>query len=240
MKTRYDVIYRDLRDNIENETFPFQSFLPSESALTETFACSHNTLRRALGLLRDQGYVQPVHGKGVRIIYQRPARTTFAADDIETFREASARQHLETVTRVVELEHIVADGALARQTGFEPGCELTRIERVRIIAGEALILDQNLFRTASVPGITEDIARESIYAYAEDELGLQIATSKRVITVERATARDRALLDIEGIDHLAVVTSKTFDSRGILVERTCSRHRPDHFSFTTTSVRHNV
>lgn len=240
MKARYDAIYRDLRDNIEDETYPFQSFLPSESVLTETFACSHNTLRRALALLRDQGYVQPVHGKGVRVIYQRPARTTFAADDIETFREASARQHLETVTEIATLEDIVVDEALARQTGFEPGCGLTRIERVRVIGGEALILDRNLFRTSSVPGITEGVARDSIYAYAEGELGVQIATSKRVITVERATVRDRELLDIEGTDHLAVVTSQTFDTQGILIEWTCSRHRPDHFSFTTTSVRHNV
>lgn len=106
--------------------------------------------------------------------------------------------------------------------------------------GEGLILDRNLFRTSSVPGITEEIARSSVYDYAERELGVTIATSKRAITVERATARDRELLDLGDIDYLAVITSQTFDARGILIECTQSRHRPDHFCFRDTAVRHHV
>ena len=77
-------------------------------------------------------------------------------------------------------------------TGFEEGTELTHIERVRRVNGEGLILDRNLFRTSAVPGITEEIARTSVYDYAERELGVTIATSKRTITVERAVERDRA------------------------------------------------
>ena len=77
MKARYDTIFRDIRDSIEEGAYPYQAFLPSEAELTAAFACSHNTLRRALGLLRDQGYVQPVHGKGVRVIWREPERTTF-------------------------------------------------------------------------------------------------------------------------------------------------------------------
>ena len=114
------------------------------------------------------------------------------------------------------------------------------MERVRRIDGEALILDLNLFRTSSAPGITEEVARDSIYDYAEGELGVSIAMSKRAITVERATGRDRELLDLSGIDYLAVVTSQTFDAQGLLIERTQSRHRPDHFCFRDTAVRHRV
>lgn len=240
MKARYDSIYRALREQIEGGIHPFQSFLPSESALTEAFSCSHNTLRRALGLLREQGYVQPVHGKGVRVIYQAPVRTAFMVGGIESFREVSARQHLAAKTEIVSLERVVADAALAAETGFEEGAELTLVERVRRIGGEALIFDRSFFLDVSIPGITADIAESSIYAYAEDELGVRIATSKRTITVERVRPRDAELLDIEGIDYLAVITSQTFDAQGILIERTQSRHRPDHFYFTDTAVRHNV
>ena len=56
MKARYDVIYRDIRESIETGAYPYQAFLPSEAELTAAFECSHNTIRRALGLLREQGY----------------------------------------------------------------------------------------------------------------------------------------------------------------------------------------
>ncbi len=240
MKARYDAIYRDIRESIENGTYPYQGFLPSEAELTATYDCSHNTLRRALGLLRDQGYVQPVHGKGVRVIYQEPERTTFTVGGIESFHEAEERIRLDAQTEVVALEQVTATPEISFRTGFEEGTELTSIVRVRRIGGEALILDVNLFRAASIPGITEEVARGSVYEYAEKDLGVSIAMSKRAITVERATARDRELLDLGDIDYLAVITSQTFDAQGILIECTQSRHRPDHFCFRDTAVRHRV
>ena len=240
MKARYDAIYRDIRESIENGTYPYQGFLPSEAELTATYGCSHNTLRRALGLLRDQGYVQPVHGKGVRVIYQEPERTTFTVGGIESFHEAEERIRLDAQTEVVSLEQITATPEISFRTGFEEGTELTSIVRVRRIGGEALILDVNLFRTTSVPGITEEVARGSVYEYAEKDLGVSNAMSKRAITVERATTRDRELLDLGDIDYLAVITSQTFDAQGILIECTQSRHRPDHFCFRDTAVRHRV
>ena len=69
---------------------------------------------------------------------------------------------------------------------------------------------------------------------------MTIATSKRAITVERATGEDRTLLDLGDIDYLAVVTSQTLDSQGILIECTQSRHRPDHFCFRDTAVRQRL
>ena len=240
MKARYDVIFRDIRDSIERGAYPFQSFLPSESELTAAFGCSHNTLRRALSLLRERGYVQPVHGKGVRVVYQPQERAAFTVGDIESFREAGERAHLRTRTDVACVEQVIADDALAARTGFSPGEELTYVIRVRNIDGEALILDHSYFRTASVPGITVEVARRSIYDHIEGHLGITIAMSKRTITVERATEQDNELLDLDGIDYLAVITSQTFDAQGILIERTQSRHRPDHFCFRDTAVRHHV
>lgn len=240
MKQRYDAICRELRAGIEGGTYPFQGFLPSERELTEQFGCSHNTVRRALSILREQGYVQPVHGKGVRVVFQAPARETFYMGDIESFSEARSRSRFVAETRVVSFEWLVADEGLAEQTGFAVGEELVAVERVRRIDGEALILDRNLFPTSVVPGLTREIAENSIYAYLEGELGLVIAMSKRVITGERATARDRELLDLDDVDYLAVVSSQTFDAQGTLIEYTQSRHRLDHFCFRDTAVRQKV
>ena len=240
MQARYDAIFRDIRDSIERGAYPFQSFLPSEAELTAAFDCSHNTLRRALALLRERGYVQPVHGKGVRVVYQAPERTIFTVGAIESFREAGERARLDTQTVVVRVEQLEATPSLSAQTGFEEDAELTYVIRVRRINGEALILDHSYFRTSSVPGITVEVARRSIYDHIEHDLGITIAMSKRTITVERAAELDRELLDLGGIDYLAVVTSQTFDAQGLLIERTQSRHRPDHFCFRDTAVRHRV
>ena len=197
-------------------------------------------MRRALGLLREQGFVQPVHGKGVRVIFREPERTTFTIGEIESFREAGRRSHIATETIVLELAHTTSTPEIARATGFDEGIDLTFVERVRRIDGVRLIRDRNLFRSSSVPDLTREIASRSVYEYIEGTLGLRIAMSKRTITGERANARDREVLDLDGVDYLAVVTSQTFDTQGILIECTESRHRLDHFCFRDTAVRQKV
>lgn len=240
MKARYDEIFRDIRDNIEAGTYAYQAFLPSEAVLTKVYACSHNTLRRALGLLRDAGYVQPIHGKGVRVIYQEPKRALFSVGGIESFQEAVERNRLESTTQVVTFERMTASETVARHTGFEPGANLVAIERIRVIDGEALILDRNFFLASAVEGLTKEQAAGSIYKYLEHECGISIAMSKREITGERADTRDRELLDLDGIDYVVVVSSQTFDTQGTMIEYTQSRHRIDHFCFRDTAVRQNV
>lgn len=237
MKARYDTIYQDLLARIKDGTYPYQSFLPSESALTSTYDCSHNTLRRALGLLRDQGYVHPVHGKGVRVIYQPVQRASFTVGGIESFKETSERNNFSYATEVAALSTVTADERIARATGYALGDELIYIERVRRLNGTAAILDRSYFLKSIVGDLTAEIAERSIYDYLEQELGIIVAMGKRTITVERVEKRDTELLDLGDIDYLAVMTTQAFNAQGIMFECTQSRHRPDMFCFRDTAVR---
>ena len=69
-KAKYDGIYHSIKKRIEAQDYPYQSLLPSENTLIEEYACSRNTVRRALAELVADGYVQTMQGRGVRVIYQ--------------------------------------------------------------------------------------------------------------------------------------------------------------------------
>ncbi len=184
--------------------------------------------------------MQPVHGKGVRVIWQPRERATFEVGGIESFRETAERNRLTARTLVTDFDRLTCDAGLARATGHPEGAELVTVERVRLLDARARILDRSYFLAEKVPGLTREIAQGSIYDYLEGELGLEVTTSKRVITVERATPHDREMLDMGDADYLAVVTSQTFDSYGIMFEYTTSRHHPDMFCFHDTAVRSAV
>lgn len=68
-KAKYDGIYHSIKKRIEAQDYPYQSLLPSENTLIEEYACSRNTVRRALAELVADGYVQSMQGRGVRVIY---------------------------------------------------------------------------------------------------------------------------------------------------------------------------
>jgi GntR family trehalose operon transcriptional repressor len=236
-KAKYEGIYRSIKKRIEAQDYPYQSLLPSENTLIEEYDCSRNTVRRAIAELTADGYVQAMQGRGVRVIYQPVGKTTFTIGGIETFQETARRNHLRSVTKVMQFETIVADEQLAAQSGFSVGDELWAVQRVRYLDGKALILDVNYFLKESVPGLTEQIAAQSIYDYIENVLKMQIITSKRRITVEHATVRDEKLLDMDGYDCVAVVVNQTFNSDGLLFEYTQSRHQPDYFCFQDIATR---
>ncbi len=236
-RAKYEGIYRSIKQKIEAQDYAYQSLLPAESALIQEYGCARNTLRRALGDLTAEGYIQPIQGKGVRVIYRPVGKTAFLMGVIESFQETASRNHLRTVTRVVSFEPIAADERLASQSGFLVGEPLWAIERVRYLDGKALIRDLNYFSQAMIPGLTAEIAARSIYEYIEKELRLRITTTKRRVTVERATTRDRELLDLEGFDGVVVVSSLTFDAGGLLFEYTQSRHQADSFCFEDTATR---
>ncbi len=237
-KAIFQFIYRDLKEKIERQDYEFQELLPSENALIETYNCSRNTVRRAILMLAQEGYVQSLHGVGVRVIYQPVKQTLFSIGGIESYKESALRNGFTPVTKVIQFTELAADKRIASRTGFPEGAPIYYIQRLRFVDDKALILDINMFLKDVVPGLTKEIAETSIYDYIENTLGMSIITSKRLMTVERVTEIDTKYMDLNDYNCLAVVSSQTYNSNGILFEFTQSRHRPDYFSFQDTAIRH--
>lgn len=102
-----------------------------------------------------------------------------------------------------------------------------------------MILNHNYFLKEAAPGLTPEIAQNSIYNYLENSLHMTIVNSKRIMTVEKITEIDEKYMDLNVEDYncMAVVTSFTYNSEGLMFEYTQSRHRPDYFRFQDNAVR---
>jgi GntR family trehalose operon transcriptional repressor len=245
MRAAYDGIFFDLRDSIEQGVYRYKDFLPSESVLVKRYGCAHNTVRKAIGILARQGYVLPIHGKGVRVIYHSTPLITkkqscFEPNGFFSLNDAARRQGFTSHTKVLHMEPIYVDSSFAAETGFEVGVELIHLERMRYCNGVPLECETNYFRSETVQGITKADAENSIYNYIFNVLGGKIATSTRVFTVERATERDLELLEMNGADYVAVVSSASYDGDGILCEVSISHLHPSVFSFSYAAIRSSL
>ncbi|EHF02391.1 MULTISPECIES: GntR family transcriptional regulator [Olsenella] len=234
----FEGIYRDLKGKIQEGSYAYQEFLPPESTLTEEYGCSRNALRRALSMLADDAYVQPMHGRGVRVIWQRKDHSTQGVlEGVESFGEYARRNGLEPSTSVKSFEHVVCSAGLAHRTGFAEGTELLRVVRVRSLDGVARQVDHDYFLASAAPGLTAEVAEESVYSFLEERLGMRILTSRRSITVQLATDEDCSYLELGPYNCVAVVESQSYNSDGVMFEYTQVRHHPDAFCFNTVSRR---
>lgn len=236
-QNKYTQIYYVLKKRIESGEYPVGYLLPSENTLIEEFECSRNTVRRAIaGLVRD-GYVQTRQGRGVYNIFHPLEPSAYTMGTIESFVESTRRTRQSSATRVILFSECTADDELAQRTGFAPGTALFYIQRLHEIDGIVRILNHNYFRRDCLPGLTPQLAEGSVYHYLEAELHMSIVTSKRTITVEKATPLDRKWIDLGEYDCLAVVSNQTFNSDGVMFEYTQSRHHPAIFRFQDNAVR---
>ena len=233
---KYRQIYERLAERMKTGEYAAESKLPSETELMHEYEASRGTVRKALDLLQEHGYVRKHHGKGVFVL--RRDQIEFQFNGIVSFSEVYASLLGRSIqTSVASFEDIEAPTWLADRMNLEPGTRMYRIERVRNFDGEDVILDVNYFVKDLVPGLTEEIAAQSIYAYVEHELGMQISYAKRKIAAEDVTELDRMRLDLHDYEYVIVITNDTFLYEGRQFEYTESRHRLDKFQFSDVARR---
>ena len=200
-KAIYETIYKDLKQKIETDAFAYQELLPSENTLIQTYNCSRNTLRRAVSCLVADGYVQTMQGKGVRNIYRPVAQTAFTIGEISRFRESAARNGHCSFTKVLLFTEFSISEKQALYTGFPVGTNIYYIQRLHYLDDIPLILNHNYFLKEVVPGLTKEIAENSIYEYLENTLHMTIVNSKRIMTVEKMTQIDEKYLKMNAEDY---------------------------------------
>lgn len=226
---KYLAIYNEYAEKIETGKLRHNAKLPSENELAEMYGASRETVRKALNLLSQNGYIQKIKGKGSFVLNLN--RLDFPVSGLVSFKELAAKIGLDTVTEVVQLEEIQPDPYIADQLHIPRSEPIWKVVRTREIAGEKAILDKDYFRRAVVPRLTRDICENSVYEYLEDELNITISFAKKIITVEEPSAEDRQLLDFNDYPMIVVVRNYVYLEDAELFQYTESRHRPDRFRF---------
>ncbi len=235
MNNKFIRIYEDIAAHIRTGEIEAGSLLPSELDLSESYQTSRETIRKALKMLYEEGYIQKIQGKGSIVLDIR--KIDFPISGLVSFKELAKKMGQRARTHVEELEELKVDQALFKTIHFGMGEQVWKIVRVRNVDGERVILDKDYISQRLVPGLTKEICNDSIYEYIEDQLGLSISFAKKEILVEEPTEEDRRLMDLEGFHNVVVVRSQVYLEDASPFQFTESRHRPDKFRFVDFARR---
>ncbi|MEC1524251.1 trehalose operon repressor [Neobacillus niacini] len=236
MTNKYQSIFNTIVDQIKSGEIPPNSLLPSENELKEQYDTSRETIRKALNLLAQNGYIQKVRGKGSIVIDIN--KFDFPVSGLVSFKELADKMEKKPRTIVNELSLIIKpDAYIKQQLQLSGKDQVWKIVRTREIGGKKIILDKDYLAAKYVPSITEEICANSIYAYLENDLNLKISFAKKEIVVEEPTAEDRSFLDLEGFHNIVVIKNYVYLEDASLFQYTESRHRPDKFRFVDFARR---
>lgn len=234
-KNIYLNIYNDYADQIQSGSLPAGTKLPSESELAEQYATTRETVRKALNLLSQNGYIHKMMGKGSYVL--DIGRMDFPITGLISFKEMSEQMGRRSRTIVDQTHLIQATKDIAGYLQIGVDTPVWEVIRAREIEGEKVILDKDYFLPEAVGTLTEQIAAGSIYDYLEHTLNLTISYAKKKISVEDATEEDKRLLDLKGMAHVVVVRNFVYLEDTTLFQYTESRHRLDKFQFVDFARR---
>ena len=232
--SKYQMIYQDLLDKIKQRVIQPNTYLPSENELMKQYGASRDTVRKALNLLLQNGYIQKNKGKGSLVLDMD--RIAFPVSGVTSFKELQKTLHgdVETIVNMFLEEEIPNE---LKEDHYMDSGKIYHIERIRKIDGEKVILDTDYLNGKVVNGLKIEHAKNSLYEYIEKELGLKISFARKEITVVKATQREKQLLDMLDYDLLVCVKSYTYLEDATLFQYTISKHRPDKFRFVDFARR---
>lgn len=232
---KFKEIFLDLEEKILAKEYPPHTMLPSENQLMKQYGVSRETIRKALGLLTNAGYIHKKQGKGSIVLDAN--RFDFPISGLTSYKELQETQRIPSETIVVELKKIAVSPDLNKITQWPVASEIWKLTRQRKIEGEVVILDRDYLVSDIIPTLPKEKAEESIYKYFEEELDLEIAYAQKEITVEPVTNDVKKLMDLHGDDHVVVVRSLVYLSDTRCFEYTESIHRLDKFRFVEFARR---
>ncbi len=235
MNKKYLNIYNEILNKIENNVLKPDTKLPSENDFMKKYNVSRSTIRNALKLLEQNGYIQKIKGKGSFVLDIN--KFDFPVSGLITFKELNEKMNMKARTIVEKLEVIRPDDFLMKHLQISPEEEVWKVIRVREIDEKKIILDKDYFNKRFVSSLTKNICEDSIYEYLEKDLGLKISFAKKEITVQRPTEEDKEYLDLEKYNMIVVVKNYIYLEDTSLFQYGESRHRPDKFKFVDFARR---
>ncbi|ADI00241.1 trehalose operon repressor [Salisediminibacterium selenitireducens] len=235
MQNKYIEIYKRIADQIQDGLYAPGTKLPSEHELMNQFDTSRETIRKALNLLAQNGFIQKIQGKGSVVLDAQ--KFDFPVSGLVSFRELAEKMGQRFRTHVEDLAYEKPAEEIRAKLQIPAGGHIWRVLRVREIDGERIILDKDYLNSTYVDHLTKEICEDSIYQYIEGDLGLTISFAKKEIVVEEPTEEDRRLLELNGHMNIVVVRNFVYLDDATLFQYTESRHRPDKFRFVDFARR---
>lgn len=130
----------------------YGKLLPSERALCEQYQVSRTTIRQALHLLAQRGYVDGVRGKGMVVSHPQLLQELHS---VYNFHEEMRRQGKRPETHMVDFVVQAASGGLASVFSLPEGSPVYRMIRLRLADGVPMLLETTYLSYQRFPGIQQ-------------------------------------------------------------------------------------
>jgi GntR family transcriptional regulator len=228
-------VYLILRDRILSGALGFGAKLPTENELAEYYAISRVTVRRALGELARERFIERRRSAGTRVIYRAAPAPVVA--DISGVLANIADMGRRTAVKLLSFDYVPAAGAVAEALGVDADTLLQRSIRVRAVDRVPFsYLTTHVPESVAVTFTRQELAARPLLELLE-RAGVKVEHARQRISAGLATPEVANALDVRAGSPLIELVRVVFDRSGRAVEHLHALYRPDRYAFEMDLVR---
>lgn len=208
----YSELADKLRHDIETGVYAPGDRMPSEPTLCRTTGYSRSTVRKALQLLVDLGYVTKSQGKGT-FVSELPQRVEAASKLTPTFLSFTENVRQlggKPLTRTIDIRTVSPTPGLAEFFGVSESDELFEVTRLRSVDGEPVMLE-TIWLPLAYGDLTGPELDGSLYQALKARYGKEPATGTKSIGICPANSRESFQLGVERDTPLMLIEDHVFD-----------------------------
>lgn len=217
-----------IQEKIEKGQLKPGDSIPSEREYAEKYQISRMTVRQALTHLVNNGYLHRLQGKGTFVSEQKIQQPL---QGLTSFTEDMTARGMKPDSHIIQFEIIPATPQIASQLAINEYAPIYEIKRVRLADDVPMALETTYISANLVKGLTEEIVNQSIYAYMENKLNLEIDNGSQMIEASIANQMEAQFLNIQAGAPILLIQRNTFLQDGTPVELVKSSYRADRYKF---------
>ena len=190
----YIQLKNELLDNIRREVWPAGSQIPTEQALMAQYGVGRATIREAVTLLENEGYLRKRHGIGTFVARSQPS---FGFEPLISLTYSLSAKGILARNVITEKKMIDSDDALrARMKTDEP--RLFYMRRLRYAETIPIAIEESYFSEAFKDFEAQHDLTGSLAKLLLKELNITIQKVEQVIIPRIPTADEQRILGIGG------------------------------------------
>ncbi len=224
---KYLAIYEELKQGIINGNYSVGSLFPAEPDLQKRFNVSRITVRHAVKLLVDEGYLQRIHGIGTIVISNKES---LQLQTLLSFSEENGANNVSST--LIDFEkNVPADTMVCSQLDLPTGAVVSKQDRLRWI-DNAPISFQRVYCPSFIDLSAEELKAPDVSLYhLFRKKGFVVTNANETIESVIADKKVSGYLRVNESDPLLYVQRVTRDQRGRLVEYAQIFYRGDRYRY---------
>lgn len=230
---RSSAVNAEIRSRIESGTWRPGHRLPPEPELAASLGVSRATLREALRLLAEDGWLSRTRGAGTFVTHRPRLRnnldTNFGVSElIESMGMRAGTENLRTYGAF-------ATPSEADKLGVPPASSVHVLERVRTADGEPVIFSRDVIPLALLGGreeVIRDLGQGTLYNLLRDQFGVIIAQGLASIKPMKADRWLAGQLRVPSGTLLLQLVQVDYDESGRAVLLSVEHHLADAFEIS--------